>query len=167
MCSSSGDDVVGEFTTARERLYPIADTALAAMDKRAADFNGCRSSVVDYLARRVPTDRQHGWIYTVVGWFDGLDVSVFRYPDGTTLPADQRSKIVAAGLNELMSTSETTGFSRPSGDAANLKTKIHILLRQWAKNAHQPAADRTATPSPTRSAPGRIGANQGKHVVED
>lgn len=165
--SSSGVDVGGDLTTARERLYPIAETVLAAMDKRASDFNGCRSSVVDYLARRVPTDRQHGWIYAVAGWFDGMDVSVFRYPDGSTLPADQRSKVMAAGLNELMSTNEATGFSRPSGDAANLKTKIQILLRQWASNAHpKRSADPAATTSPARSATGRIGANQGRHVVE-
>jgi hypothetical protein len=154
-------EVGSELPHAREAFFPIAESALAAIDSRATDFNGCRSAVTDYLARRVPTNRQHGWVFTVAGWFDGIDASVFKYPTGMKAPPAEWPKVMAAGLNELMATDESR-MSRPVGDPGNLKTKIQILLKQWAHNANPDHGGPTIA---TRANPG-FGSNQGRHAVE-
>lgn len=107
-------------------LHPRAEEVLA---ERADDLNGCRGALRDYLRTRVPTDRQYGYVRSVISWLDGMDASVFRLPSGSRAPPEDARKMLRVGLNELLGGAEEQ-MKRPLGDPGNLKTKISILCKQ-------------------------------------
>jgi len=111
---------------ARATLDPKADEAIERHGEKLA---GCRGALRDYLAQRVHPPRQYAYVQKIAGWLDGLDPSVFRLPDGTTLPADGRTGLLADALNDLAASDERC-MKRPAGDPANLRTKISVLLAQ-------------------------------------
>lgn len=83
----------------------------------------------DYLALRVPRDRQYGYAQTVATWLNGVDPTVFRRPCGSQVPEGERTGILAGAFNELLSADEAL-MKRPVGDPGNLKTKVGILILQ-------------------------------------
>jgi hypothetical protein len=126
---------------------------LAGLEPRTeavvALLNGCRGAVRDYLIAHVPSaPRQYAYAQTVRSWMDDADPSVWRLPDGSSLPKPERAKALAAALNE-MAAGEERKMKRPVGDPANLKTKLNINLKQRQAHERSPASThggRTAAP---------------------
>jgi hypothetical protein len=106
----------------------ISPSAERALEKSGDKLNGCRGALRDYLAARVPPARQVGYVQLLVGWRDGIDGTVFRRPDGSAVPPEDQTALLANALNDLAASDEAK-MSRPLGDPANLRTKINILLR--------------------------------------
>jgi hypothetical protein len=111
----------------------LDDRTEAAFDRFANQLSGCRGALRDYLSATVPTPtRRYSYVNTVVSWLDGADQSVWRLPDGSSLPATERPRLLAAALNEMAAGDERK-MKRPVGDPGNLKTKINILLQQRSR----------------------------------
>ena len=80
--------------------------------------------------------RQYQYVQTLLGWRGGTDAGVWKTPDGSSIPLEKQTALLAAALNELGASDETK-YKRPVGDPANLKTKMNVILRQ----AHRPKGD--------------------------
>lgn len=117
--------VVGGDASAQARLSPQAESALSTHSEL---LRGCRGSLRDYLASRVPERRQASYVHSVAGWLNGIDANVWSRPDGSKLEPEKRTAMLANALNDLAASDEAQ-LKRPVGDPANLRTKINILLK--------------------------------------
>jgi hypothetical protein len=126
--------VVEDDDEVRPPIVPLAE--LEPRTEAVVDLlNGCRGAIRDYLLAHVPSpDRRYSYAQTVRSWMDGADPSVWRLPDGGSLPKPERAAALAAALNE-MAAGEERKMKRPVGDPANLKTKLNINLKQ--RQAHE------------------------------
>lgn len=107
-------------------LDPKAEELIGS---RPEQLTGCRGSFRDYLVARVPASRQYAYVQTVIGWLEDIDPGVWRLHTGGWLPPPERTRVLAAALNDLAASDEAT-MKRPVGDVANLRTKINVLLRK-------------------------------------
>lgn len=133
----------------------LSRKAERALDQHEDKLEGCRGSLRDYLAERVPDPtRQMGYVHKVAGWIDGTDSDIWRAPDGDRVDSDRRTAILADALNDLLASDEPD-MKRPVGDPANLRTKVKILIAQQedpiGKRKHQERSDTGSSGRDTRT----------------
>lgn len=92
-------------------------------------LTGCRGSLRDYLAARVPQSRQYAYVQTILGWLDDIHPGIWLLPTGGRLEKPERTRMLAAALNDLAASDESK-LKRPVGDVGNLQTKINVLIRK-------------------------------------
>ena len=126
---SQEGEVAGGAGAAREAEPELHPRAQALLERKESPLNGCRGALRDYLDLRVDPDRQYAYIRTLVGWFEGMDPSIWRKPNGRPVDTDRRTSIVADALNDLAASDEDQ-MKRPAGDPANLRTKIQVRIAQ-------------------------------------
>lgn len=116
---------------------PLDERTAAALQQHDELFAGCRGALRDYLTDYVPEPRKrYAFVQLVAGWLNGIDPNVWRLPDGSLLPPDERPGALALALNDLGASTRT--MKSPPGDPANLRTKLGVHLRQ---RTDKPTAD--------------------------
>lgn len=135
-----GDVVATPLYSPTEPFDPsLSLPAMDAMAKASEKLSGCRGALRDYLRARVPLDRQYGYVQSVVVWIDN-PLATFRRPDGTAVPPDERTQLLAVALNEMSATDETKR-KHAAGDPSNLKTKLGFVIRdRYGGGARSPAS---------------------------
>lgn len=106
-----------------------------------------------YLKARVPTDRRSAYRATVAMWMSGGRESVWRKPDGSRVPEEERAGLLDAALLDLAASDEST-MSRPSGDPSNLQTKLNVLIGKEYDPPRQPRPRYNETPGADRTRSG-------------
>ncbi len=147
--TSSGERAGARFTI-DARVQEVLDSD---------QLEGARGSITDYLAERVETHRQWGWLCTVRGWFNGLTGSPRGFANLDTV--DQVGTIASA-LNELLQDDELSYRSARGrvGSVYTLRTKVELLLKMPAGSDVSPAAQSEA------AVPAHL-AHQGDFPPED
>ena len=121
------DEDEEEDAGARDVKLPHAIEAL--LETYDELFTGCRGSLRSYLTQSVPKSRQVGYVQTLAGWRNGLDQTPWRTPDGSHVPPDEQSGLLATAFNELLGQDEGS-MKNSIGDIRNLRTKLHIRIQQ-------------------------------------
>ena len=115
------------------RLAPEAKEAIEAL---ADQLNGCEGALQDYLGARVDPDRQCPYVRTVASWLADPDTH-FRLRNGEVVPPPKRTKVLAEAIHELHATDERERKYK-TGDPANLKTKLRVVLDQRGQSIPAP-----------------------------
>ena len=134
--SSSREVVGGVGGDARAReaeLPPEIEKLLETYDEL---FTGCRGSFRSYLKISVPKSRQVGYVQSIAGWLNGIDETAWKTPSGSTVPADERTGILATCFNELLGQDEGS-MKNSVGDIRNLRTKLNIRIKQSYEKPHK------------------------------
>jgi hypothetical protein len=127
----------------------LSSRVVETFRQHAEILAGTRKALRDYLvARDLPETRQVAYIQRLVcGLEDG---TLFRRPDGSSVPPAERTAIVASALNELLQHGEQKTaleglrpMKWPDGDFRNLQTKIQILADYRPPPRDSRAAGRT------------------------
>lgn len=105
----------------------LSSVAANAIEKNADKLTGCRDALSDYLRARVIPQRQAAYVFSILGWLNGIDENVWKFDSGEKLAEEKRVDMLANALNDLAAGDESR-LSRPVGDVANLRTKINVLL---------------------------------------
>lgn len=107
----------------------VSERAEEAIGQHGEKLAGCRGALRDYLCQRVKPTRQAPYVQSIAGWLNGLSPGVWKRPDGSAVPPEGRTAMLALALNDLAASDEEA-MKRPAGDVANLKTKLSIIIRQ-------------------------------------
>lgn len=116
---------------------PLDVKALRAIEQAGDRLSGCRGALRDYLQSRVPQDHQYAYVQAVVSWIDN-PLTTFRQPDGSAVPASERTKMLAVALNEMAATDEG-GRKYKTGDPINLRNKLSAVIRSTFESVRQKA----------------------------
>ena len=146
----------------------LEDSAAELFEAHRSTLNGCGDSLRDYVRTRVAPDRHRAFVGTVLSWLDGLDPNAFRKDDGTSVPQEERTKLLAVALNELGATDEDGTRAHPAGDPRNLRNKLRGIINgpsrpRRSKHGSDPVSP-TSSPSPSSEL--GLGDNLGSFEIE-
>jgi len=129
----------------------------AALQKHWSLLDGCRDSLQDYLLDHVDPDRQFSYVHMVAAWLNRQTYG-WCWPDGTMIPPDQHTHLLAIAANELGATDET-GRKHPVGDPVNLLNKLDFVIQREFKNGQRNGRTAGGPYAPPRGAAAAAGAS--------